>query len=84
MAAAKQLKAANPRDEGVEGTAQETYAAGVNRMSAARRSAKTFTPKQGQYLAYIYATRACTAVLRPNGTCRNISASARLRFTRWC
>jgi DNA-binding MarR family transcriptional regulator len=24
-------------------------------MSAARRSAKTFTPKQGQHLAYIYA-----------------------------
>ena len=29
-------------------------------------------------------TRACTADPRPKPTCSNISASARLRFTRWC
>jgi hypothetical protein len=48
------------------------------------RPAKTFTPKQGQYLAFIPSTRACTAARRPKPTCRNTSASAHLRFTRWC
>ena len=57
----------------------------LNRVAGVSCSAKTFTPKQGQYLAFIHAggTRACTAGLRPKPTCSNIFGSARPRFTKW-
>ena len=48
------------------------------------RPAKTFTPKQGQYLAFIHLYRACTADPRPKPTCSNTSALAHPRFTKWC
>src|SRR4249920_2584839 len=41
------------------------------------RLAKTFTPKQGQYLAFIHPPR-------PKPTCSNTSALAHPRFTKWC
>jgi hypothetical protein len=54
-----------------------------NRMAGVSRFAKSFTPKQGQYVAFIYIYSVCTAGHRPKPTCSNIFASARLRFNRW-
>src|ERR1700730_8696741 len=53
----------------------------LNRMSGVWRPQK-FTPKQGQYLAFIYAYTRLHR--RPKPTCSNISGSAHLQFTRWC
>src|SRR5262249_39184176 len=55
----------------------------LNRMAGVSRSATTFTPKQGQYLAFIHLY---TRLHRrpPAETDMSIFASARLRFTRWC
>ena len=54
----------------------------LNQVAGVSRSAKTFTPKQGQYLAYT-STRAGTAGRLPKPTCNNIFASVRLQSTRW-
>src|ERR1700730_17154931 len=43
----------------------------LNRMAGLSRDAKTFTPKQGQYLAFIHA---CTAGRQPKPTCSNTFA----------
>ena len=40
-------------------------------MAGVSRSAKTFTPKQGQYLAFIHSTRASTGGLLPKPTCKH-------------
>src|SRR5271169_4330531 len=48
------------------------------------RLAKTFTPKQGQYLALSTSIPAYTADPRPKPTCSNTSALAHPRFTKWC
>jgi DNA-binding MarR family transcriptional regulator len=44
-------------------------------MADVSRAAKSFTPKQGQYLAFIHLTRVCTAGRQPKPTCRNICIS---------
>jgi hypothetical protein len=55
----------------------------LNRMAGVSPSTKTFTPSSGSIWPISTAIRDCTADLRPKPTSRNISASARLRFTRW-
>src|SRR5258705_9378776 len=51
-------------------------------MADVSRAAKSFTPKQGQYLAFIHLY---TRLHRqPKPTCRNIFASVHLQYTRWC
>jgi Histidine kinase-, DNA gyrase B-, and HSP90-like ATPase len=54
----------------------------LNRMAGVSRTAKTFTPKEGQYLAFIHLYPRLHG--QPKPTCSNIFASAHLRFTRWC
>src|SRR4029079_17971590 len=63
----------------VRGTHQQ-----LNRMADVSPSAKPFTPKQGQYLAFIHLYTRLHRKPPAETDCRNISASARLRFTRWC
>jgi len=53
-------------------------------MAGVSPSAKTFTPKQGQYLAYIYLYTRLHRRPQQKLTSSNIFASHRLPFTRWC
>ena len=46
--------------------------------------APTFTPKQGQYLAFIYAYTRVLGRPPPKPTCRGASASARPPSIKWC
>ena len=55
----------------------------LNRMAGVSLAAKNFTPKQGQYLAFIHLYTRLNRRPPAEPTCNNIFVSARLRFTRW-
>ena len=46
--------------------------------------AKSFTPKQGQYLAFIYAYTRLHRRPPAEADMQQYSGSAHLQFTRWC
>ena len=48
------------------------------------RGEKTSRPSRANISRLSTFTRGCTAGRQPKPTCRNIFASAHLRFTRWC
>jgi hypothetical protein len=56
----------------------------LNRMAGVSPSTKTFTPKQGQYLAFIHLYTRLHRRPPAETDMQELSASARLRFTRWC
>jgi hypothetical protein len=56
----------------------------VNRMAGVFTGQKTSRPSKVSIWRLSTSTRVYTANPRPKPTCRNFSASARLRFTKWC
>jgi hypothetical protein len=56
----------------------------LNRMAGVSPSGKSFTPKQGQYLAFIHLYTRLHRQPPAETTCSNIFVSAHRRFIRWC